>query len=499
LAKADKIAAVKLPPWARALDALAIIMAILTLSVAIFGGFRITVFGLRLSMTDWSRPGLWCVLALIARHAVLRRDPVWQRVAAGVTAWRRHPDTRTVLPIHLVSRLGVIIIGLMAVFLIGFPPEATKRWSIYQNDLLDLPARWDTGWYLTIANEGYLYRPDTATEFQQNIAFFPAFPMSMRYLSTVLGRHTLWTGVLISIVAFYLALGYFLRLARSELGDEDQAVTAVTLLAAYPFAVFFSAAYTEGLFLLTLVAAVYHFRHDQLWRSAFWGFICGLTRPPGCFLSVVLGLMALRSAFARSTTVDRSAFARSATVDRSAFAPGAGADRPPIAWGPLMRRLLAASAPGFGMLAFSAFIYQLTGNAFQWTMQNAAWGRVYKGLDEIVTDRIDFIVNNGLYSYVSTQTIDLMYSLTVVLCLAAVWPVYRRFGLPYAVFILLNVLPPMSAGGMLSMGRVTAVVFPVFLWLGAAVPARRRTAWIIGFALLQGFVAVMFFTWRPLY
>ncbi len=130
-------------------------------------------------------------------------------------------------------------------------------------------------------------------DYQQNIAFFPAFPMAMRYLSAVFGRQPLWTGVGISIVAFYFALVYFLRLARSELGDEEQAVTAVTLLAAYPFAVFFSAAYTESLFLLTLLGAVYHFRQNQLWRSAFWGFVCGLTRPPGCFLSIVLGLMAV--------------------------------------------------------------------------------------------------------------------------------------------------------------------------------------------------------------
>jgi hypothetical protein len=132
-------------------------------------------------------------------------------------------------------------------------------------------------------------------------------------------------------------------------------------------------------------------------------------------------------------------------------------------------------------------------------VQNAAWGRVYKGLGEIVTGRVEFIANNGLYNYVSTQTIDLFYSLAVILCLAAVWPVYRRFGLPYAVFIVLNVLPPMSAGGMLSMGRVTSVLFPVFLWMGAAVPPRHRTAWIAVFALLQGFVAVMFFTWRPVF
>ena len=49
------------------------------------------------------------------------------------------------------------------------------------------------------------------------------------------------------------------------------------------------------------------------------------------------------------------------------------------------------------------------------------------------------------------------------------------------------------------MGRVTAVLFPAFLWMGGAIPARHRTAWIACFACLQGFVAVMFFTWRPLF
>jgi hypothetical protein len=151
------------------------------------------------------------------------------------------------------------------------------------------------------------------------------------------------------------------------------------------------------------------------------------------------------------------------------------------------------------MLAFSAFIYRLTGNPFMWTVQNAAWGRVYRSLDSIVSDRVDFIANNGWYSYASTQTIDFFYLAAVLLALAAIWPVYRRFGLAFAVFILITILPPMSAGGLLSMGRVTSTLFPVFLWMGAAVPARHRTAWIALFAMLQGFVAVMFFTWRPLY
>lgn len=469
----------KLPVWAKALDAVAIVMAILAMSVAITGGFRTAVFDIRISVTEWWRPALWSLIALGLRHAIVRHHPLPQHVAAGVRRWWQSPDTRIVLPVHLSSRLGVMLVGFLAVILIGFPPEAEKRWRIYDNDLLDLPGRWDTGWYLTIANEGYLYLPTAKEDYQQNIAFFPAYPMAIRYLSTVLGRQPLWTGVAISIVAFYFALLYLLRLARSDLGDEEQAVTAVMFLAAYPFAVFFSAAYTESLFLLTLLGAIYHFRQGQLWRSAFWGFVCGLTRPPGCFLSIVLGLMAVAPMW-----------------DAARWRP---IMPPTIGWSAIGKRLLAASAPGFGMLTFSAFVYQLTGNPFQWTMQNQAWGRVYRGLDVIVSDRFNFIANNGLYNYASTQPIDLFYSLAVLLALVAVVPVYRRFGLAYAVFIILNVLPPISAGGMLSMGRVTSIVFPVFVWLGGAVPARHRAAWLMIFALLQGFVAAMFFTWRPLF
>jgi hypothetical protein len=172
---------------------------------------------------------------------------------------------------------------------------------------------------------------------------------------------------------------------------------------------------------------------------------------------------------------------------------------PPSGWPAILKRLIAAGAPGYGMLVFSAYIYQLTGNPLQWTMQNAAWGRVYRGLDSIVTDRAAFIANNGLYSYASTQTIDMFYTLAVIVALLAVWPVFRRFGLPYAVLILITILPPLAAGGMLSMGRVTSILFPVFLWMGSTVPARHRMAWVTLFACLQGFVAVMFFTWRPLY
>ena len=473
----------RLPLWARAIDALSVVLGLVALSVLMFGGFRIWLFETRLSVTAWWRPAVAALLLFGLRHAMVRYAPLPARVVASMRRWWASPDTQTILPIHLATRFGVLAVGFLSVVLVGFPFSGTQNppLQIYGNLLLDLPARWDTGWYLSVANEGYVYSAANP-EAQQNIAFFPAFPLLVRYLSVIAGRQPLWTGVAVSLVAFFWALVYFLRLARSHLADEGQAVSAVLLLSAYPFALFFSAAYTEALFLLTLVGAVYHFRRDELWQAAVWGVLAGLTRPNGAFLSVVLGLMALEI-FLRE-------WRRGSPTNEDAAR---------FRWSPHLDRLAAASAPGVGMLVYSTFILFLTGHPFQWTAQNAAWGRVYRSLDTLVTDRVEFVFQNGAYAYLSSQALDLFYLVSVLFILGAVWPVYRRFGLPYAVMLLINLLPPMAAGGFLSIGRVTSVLFPAFLWLGAAIPARHRGAWVALFACLQGFAAVLFFTWRPLY
>ena len=79
-----------------------------------------------------------------------------------------------------------------------------------------------------------------------------------------------------------------------------------------------------------------------------------------------------------------------------------------------------------------------------------------------------------------------------------VWPVIRRFGLAYGLFMLVNLIPALLTGGMFSSGRFTSTLFPMFLWLGVVVPPEGRTPWIATAAIVQGFVATTFFTWRAL-
>ncbi len=93
----------------------------------------------------------------------------------------------------------------------------------------------------------------------------------------------------------------------------------------------------------------------------------------------------------------------------------------------------------------------------------------------------------------------MLQAMAVIFVLVSVWPVFRRLGLPYAVMIVVNVVPPLTMGGLLSMGRVTSVLFPTFLWLAAVLPVTQRYAWIAVFAVLQALCAILFFTWCPLY
>jgi len=77
--------------------------------------------------------------------------------------------------------------------------------------------------------------------------------------------------------------------------------------------------------------------------------------------------------------------------------------------------------------------------------------------------------------------------------------VARRLGLAYAAFVLVNLVPPVLAGGALSMGRLTSTLFPLFLALAASVPPRAVPPLITAFAVGQGLAAALFFTWRPLF
>jgi hypothetical protein len=457
---------------ALAADVLTVGLLLLSGAVALGGGFRLQLAGVRLSFTAADRLLIAAVLVAAIRHWFVLRPTLIDRLRNGVRPVLSTDAVRAALPIWLGTRFAVPLIGLAAVFLIGYP-EGAHPPRVSENELLNLPMRWDAGWYTNIAAGGYDWRPLTAL--QQDIAFFPALPMAMRALGTVFGGSPvaiLFAGVVVSSAAFLWALVYLYRLGVRDdvLGDGGRARAAVLLIACYPFAVFHGAVYTESLWLLTVVGAFWHALRHEWWRCAAWGLLSGLTRPNGCLLSVALAVLVLQMALRRDHPERR----------------------PAVAGG-----LAAVAAPGIGLLLYAGYIYHLTGNPLQWALVHEAWGRG-SGLQEL-TDLFASLVKHGVWVWLKDSGAAVMNTVAALTALILIWPVTRRFGLAYGAFMFVNLLAPLLSGGSLSAGRVTSTLFPLFLWLAHTIPARHREAWVAAFAVGQGLMAVLFYTWRAPY
>ncbi len=477
-----------LPRWARALDFLCLALVLVAIIVALSGGFRIRLFDSRVAVTSPYRMLLWAAILTVVRHLAVARPPIYADLPARMRVAWNTSAVRTSVAALLTTRSAVMFVGYMAIFLIGYP-NGRAPWRVTENEFGNLPARWDVGWYLGVAIDGYSFSPQVqANAGQQNIVFFPAMPLLMRVAGRLFGGSSaayMWGGSIVSLVAFLMGLIYLFRLARELLGSETLAVYVVWLLAAYPFALFYGVPYTESLFLVGSVGALYHFHRGEFWKGGAWGLLVGLTRPNGCFLSVPLALMALEpwlpAWLVGGAGADEPARARTRTTSR------------------LVTAMAAASLPGIGVLLYSAYIWSLTGDPLSWAEGHIAWGRSYQGLWILVTERYQFLSEAGIYTYTSQWSADLIQLIGVTFALIPVWPVARRFGLAFAVFILINILPPLAAGGLLSAGRFSSVLFPAFIWFGSVVPERQRPGWIAAFMALQALNATMFYTWRPLY
>ncbi len=469
------------PRWARAVDILCLLLVALAVIVAMSSGFRQRVGPWRIAVTSPYPLLIWAFVLGVVRHLAEPRTPVYRDLPRRLAAWWRVPGVRSAATVLVGTRPAIFFVGYLAVFVFGYA-GGRAPYRLSDNELVNLPVRWDTGWYLQIATDGYSFTPNEP-ELQQNIVFFPAYPLVVRVAGRLfggrIGSYTL-AGVFVALAAFLGALIYLYALARDTLGD-DEARYALWLTAAYPFALFFGAIYTESLFLLGATGAFYHFTKRQFGRAALWGLLVGLTRPNGFLLSAALGVLAV-----------------SPWLPPILVRPTDRADPPPRR-DALFQALAAAAMPGAGMLLYSAFLWRLTGDPFAWAAGHAAWGRKYQGLAALVGDRYDIISHAGLQGYVASLPHDVLNALGVIFVLATVWPVARRLGLAYAVFILINILPPLTAGGLISAGRLSSVLFPAFIWLAGAVPPRHRAGWIATFASIQAFNAALFYTWRPLY
>jgi hypothetical protein len=137
---------------------------------------------------------------------------------------------------------------------------------------------WDGGWYAEIARNGYGER-------QMSTAFWPLYPFLTGIVSRLTGWSVAVSGVLISNLAFVAALIVLYRLVSQSYGKAI-ATRTVWLVALCPVAFFFSALYSESLFFLLSLSAIYLARNNRWTFAALALLLATLTRSTGVLVVV---------------------------------------------------------------------------------------------------------------------------------------------------------------------------------------------------------------------
>jgi hypothetical protein len=231
-------------------------------------------------------------------------------VPASSAAARLRGDAERMVAVREVwralwtSRLLVWVVGVAAVATLGFgrarhafdPPGVTGGFGWLGNALAAPAARWDAAWYLVIAHYGY--RPELGALTASRTAFFPLYPLGVRALADV-GLQPVIAGVLLSISA--LAVGLYglhrlttLEVARLGLLDGGETARLVVLLSAFaPMAFYFSAVYSESLYLALSVGVFLCARRGRWTTAATLGALASATRSTGVVLMLPLALLYL--------------------------------------------------------------------------------------------------------------------------------------------------------------------------------------------------------------
>ncbi len=336
------------------------------------------------------------------------------------------------LTLVAVTRLGIALIIL---FIIPILPQnpGLEGWHFQDNLIKDaLAGRWDTGFYLSIADEGYF---NEGVQFP-SVAFFPLYPLAIRFLNSITGDSA-WSGLLISNLSLCVAAVLFFRLVSEEFGERI-ADRTIWYWLIYPTSFFGSAVYTESLFLMVAIGALYFARRGA-WESAgMLGIAATLTRLIGLVVAPMLlveWLVQWRSRPPES--------------------------RPP--WWGFLAGLLAPLGTGIYM----AFLWLQFGDPIAFVHASEAWAREPKPIWETVGNLLVTPANGWLQALLAGQLhVDNWLDLIIVAAFVTIGiylVVKRRWS--EAVYVLLGALIPLNSGLLMSQRRYMWVLFPVFIVL----------------------------------
>ncbi len=333
---------------------------------------------------------------------------------------------------------------------------------------------WDGTWYRLVAVEGY------ADGGPAKAAFWPLYPWLMELGARITGMAPETIGYLVSNVAFLGAMIVLYRLVSMDF-EIEIARRTLWLLALFPTAFFFTAVYTESLFLLLAAAALLGARRGDWLVAGILGFFAALTRSSGFMLLAPFAVLFIQ---------------QHGWSPRRWFPDALPAALPvlgPIVFGWFLR------SNGRGFFAFAEEQWQWNRfSATPWrTIDCTLRGctedvRQFGGVKESYIKPIDWgwpreLLGNLNWSFITSSDFryrvgesHILEFLVTVVAFALVLIGLRKLPLFYTAFIvpplIVPLLTPSSVNPLMSMPRFVLPLFPLFVMIAILVRSKKLAA-----------------------
>ncbi|MFG2665960.1 hypothetical protein ACGFY6_17125 [Streptomyces sp. NPDC048387] len=383
---------------------------------------------------------------LVAEPLSGRQDSGLRGVGRRVLANLKR--ARKALLVHIALRAT----GL-AVMAVWAGVKGVSPWEI-------LGGRWDAVYYVHIAQYGLTTPMTTPSPCafagpSCQMAFFPVYPMLVRYVSLL--THLPMTGVAIGLAMLAsLVAAWGIFSVTDKIYGRRVALFTCALFALEPAALVQSMAYTEPLFLALSVWAMYAVMTKSWLTAGVLAFFAGATRPSGSAIvaAVVLAGVWEYVQWRRRRRSQRPAVGR--IVAASLIAP--------LGW--------------FGYVGYVGWHFGRWDGYFELQRR---WGSVYDG-------GFDTLIQLWqTFTEVHTTLNHVVVSLTVVTAVVLFVLMTRRRRPPIVVWIFTAMIMLVALGGAgfyFSKMRFIMPAFPLLFPFALALARARRSTvlWILGSA-----------------
>ena len=360
-----------------------------------------------------------------------------------------------------------IILGILLFPAEPLPENDPAKYQVTLNDqspfeyyLLEPWYRWDTAFYLGIAEDGYEANL-TSTVWP------PLYPWLIALFSLVFKPPMLAALIVSNLAAIFAFYGFYLYVA--EIWSEDTARKALFFLVLFPTSFYFVAGYTESIFLLFSISSMLFARKKNWILAGLTAALAVLTRNQGLLLAAPIAIEWWLS------------------------------EKDRLHWRSFMQLALGVVPLILAFCGYATYVHWGLGADWPWRTLETAW-KLHWGLPwEGLIGNIEIIL--GLRSdrlfLIPIHCADV---LAFVITVFALINLRKKMPLPLQIYSWLMVILIFSKidniNVLVSSSRYILAIFPIFVALAENIKQKyAKLSWFALSLVAQLFFVIVFY-WR---